>query len=77
MTWYTNDPIFDTVLAIGLALAPITLLASLFMKAPYGRFGEKVSGLSPKLGWFLMELPAMTPSGSLTKPSLSTIRLPL
>src|SRR5690606_1507458 len=32
----------------------------LFVKAPYGRFGPDRSklGVSPRLGWFLMELPA-------------------
>jgi 3-oxo-5-alpha-steroid 4-dehydrogenase 1 len=60
MRWYTGDPIFDTVLLAGLACVPLTALALLFMKAPYGRFGPAKSalGVSPRLGWFLMELPA-------------------
>lgn len=61
MSWYTGDPIFDTVLLAGFAMVPLTALALLFMKAPYGRFGPERPGLgvSPRLGWFLMELPAM------------------
>lgn len=58
MTWYTSDPVFDTVLAIGLAMAPLTFIALRFMKAPYGRFSETKVGVHPKLGWLLMELPA-------------------
>ena len=63
MTWYTGDPIFDTVLAIGLAMVPLTLIALQFMKAPYGRFGGNEAlfgklGVGPRVGWFLMELPA-------------------
>jgi 3-oxo-5-alpha-steroid 4-dehydrogenase 1 len=62
LTWYTGDPIFDTVMAIALA-APIAAVVTLrFMKtAPYGRFGDGRAwrGVSPRAGWFLMELPAM------------------
>lgn len=58
--WYTGDPIFDTVLLAGLCMVPLTAISLLFMKAPYGRFGPQESrlGVSPRLGWFLMELPA-------------------
>lgn len=61
MTWYTGDPVFDTVLAVGLAMAPLTVIALLFMKAPYGRFAgdKKQLAVDPRLGWLLMELPAM------------------
>lgn len=61
MRWYTGDPLFDTVLAIALALIPLTVAGLFFMKAPYGRFAGEGSlglGLDPRLGWFLMELPA-------------------
>jgi 3-oxo-5-alpha-steroid 4-dehydrogenase 1 len=61
MRWYTGDPTFDTVLAAGLALVPLTVLGLQVTKAPYGRFaGERTKlALDPRLGWFLMELPAM------------------
>lgn len=58
MAWYTFDPVFETVLAIALAIPPLALIALFFMKAPYGRFGEGSRGVGAKLGWFLMELPA-------------------
>ncbi len=59
--WYTGDPIFDTVLLAGFCMVPLTVVALVFMKAPYGRFGPQSAklGVSPRLGWFLMELPAM------------------
>ena len=59
--WYTGNVTFDTVLTIGFAFAIFTAIASLFIPSPYGRFGDsKKYGLSvsPRLGWFLMELPA-------------------
>ncbi|WP_420429137.1 3-oxo-5-alpha-steroid 4-dehydrogenase [Algiphilus sp.] len=59
MTWYTGDPVFDTVLAVGLAFAAVTLLGSIFVPAPYGRFAQGSGvNLHPKLGWWLMEIPA-------------------
>lgn len=60
MRWYTGDAVFDTVLLAGFAMVPLTVIGLLFMKAPYGRFadGKTTVGVGPKLGWFLMELPA-------------------
>ena len=60
MNWYTNDPTFDTVLAIGFGFAAFTFIASLFVKSPYGRFASNKMGinLNPKFGWWLMEIPA-------------------
>lgn len=60
MTWYTGDPTFDTVLTIGLAFAAMTILAGAFAQSPYGRFADSKWGLelNPKLGWWLMEIPA-------------------
>jgi len=45
---------------MGLLLAPMTLVATRVMKAPYGRFGPRSGGwaVNSRLGWFLMELPA-------------------
>src|SRR5688572_29867647 len=60
MTWYTGDNSFDTILAIGFAFAAFTVLGSLFVQSPYGRFASDKMGinLNPKLGWWLMEIPA-------------------
>jgi len=60
MTWYTGNATYDTVLAIGFAFAAFTLLGSLFVASPYGRFSSSRMGitLNPKLGWWLMEIPA-------------------
>jgi 3-oxo-5-alpha-steroid 4-dehydrogenase 1 len=59
LTWYTSDPIFDTVLAAALLFAAITPVATRVMNAPYGRFALRGrANLEPRAGWFLMELPA-------------------
>lgn len=60
MNWYTGDTTFDTVLTIGLAFAAFTIVAGMFAQSPYGRFASDKYGinLNPKLGWWLMEIPA-------------------
>lgn len=60
MTWYTGNSTYDTVLLIAYAYVVFVMVASLFVKAPYGRFSSDQYGfgLTPRLGWFLMELPA-------------------
>lgn len=60
MTWYTGNATYDTVLALGFAFAVFTLLGSMFVASPYGRFSSPKMGitLNPKLGWWLMEIPA-------------------
>ncbi|MCA9711217.1 MAG: hypothetical protein KDK70_35595 [Myxococcales bacterium] len=60
MSWYTPDPVYDTILAVALLMPPATLLASRFISAPYGRFGERfpLPKLHARWGWMLMELPA-------------------
>ncbi len=60
MTWYTGNSTFDTVLAIGFAFAAFTLIGGAFVQSPYGRFASDKYGLNlnPKLGWWLMEIPA-------------------
>lgn len=60
MSWYSGDSTYDTVLTLGLISIPIIGLISAFVIAPYGRFSSKKFGASmdPRLGWFLMELPA-------------------
>ena len=40
MTWYTGDPLYDTLLIIGFAYAGLVLVGSFFGTAAYGgRFG--------------------------------------
>lgn len=60
MTWYTGDPTYDTVLALALGFAALVALTAPFVASPYGRFASDKFGLAldPRLGWFLMELPA-------------------
>ncbi len=60
MHWYTGDTNYDTVLTLGFAFAALVAVGAAFTKSPYGRFASDRWGLSlsPRLGWFLMELPA-------------------
>ena len=60
MNWYTGNQIYDTVLTGAFVLVGLTIIGTMFFKTPYGRFGSDRYGLkvSPRLGWFLMELPA-------------------
>ena len=57
---YTGDSAFDLVLTIGFAFAAFTIVGSLFIPGAYGRFASDKMGvnLNPKLGWWLMEIPA-------------------
>jgi len=60
MCWYTGNSLYDTILFSGFTLVILTMIGTRFFKTPYGRFGDKRFGiaLNPRLGWFLMELPA-------------------
>lgn len=60
MRWYTGDETYDTVLTLGFGFAASVAMGAAFTKSPYGRFASDRWGLnlSPRLGWFLMELPA-------------------
>jgi 3-oxo-5-alpha-steroid 4-dehydrogenase 1 len=60
MRWYTGDPTYDTLLGGALVFAGLVFVISWFLPSPYGRFASARYGvsLSPRLGWFLMELPA-------------------
>ncbi|MGW4366256.1 3-oxo-5-alpha-steroid 4-dehydrogenase [Nocardia takedensis] len=60
MDWYTGDTTYDTVLTIGFGFAAFVLIGGLFAQSPYGRFATTKVGfnLSPKFGWWLMEIPA-------------------
>ena len=61
MAWYTGDGTYDALLASGLGFAAFVFLVSWFLPSPYGRFASPRFGLSlsPKVGWMLMELPAV------------------
>jgi 3-oxo-5-alpha-steroid 4-dehydrogenase 1 len=61
MTWCTGNSTYDTLLTVALAYAFFAAVASVFIPSPYGRFGSARFGFSmgPRLGWFLMELPAV------------------
>jgi 3-oxo-5-alpha-steroid 4-dehydrogenase 1 len=58
----TENPTYNRTLTITLALTSFLLLnANKQSRAPYGKFGGHKSvgvSLDPRLGWFLMELPA-------------------
>ena len=51
---------YNYVLIGSFIYAALIMIGASFTRAPYGRFGSDKRGinLSPKLGWFLMELPA-------------------
>jgi 3-oxo-5-alpha-steroid 4-dehydrogenase 1 len=57
---YTGDATYDAVLTLALLFAAVVSIAAWFVPSPYGRFAEPRFGVSlgPRLGWFLMELPA-------------------
>ena len=63
MTWYTGNPIYDSLLIIGFVISGLIYLGNRYGTAKYGgRFGESNKGgfrLSSKMGWILMELPAL------------------
>lgn len=73
--WYTGDASFDFWLTVELALVVSTMFG-IFMEAPYGKHASETLGsvqLSPRFGWWLMELPAtvsflatwfLTPAGA-------------
>lgn len=51
---------YDTALIIAGIYLALVIIGCFFVKAPYGRFASERAGfnLSPRMGWFLMELPA-------------------
>ena len=51
---------YDTALMVAGVYLVLVIIGGFFVKAPYGRFATESMGLnlSPRLGWFLMELPA-------------------
>lgn len=60
MEWLMSAETYNKVLIGSFIYAGFILVGAFMSKAPYGRFGTEGMGfsLSPRLGWFLMELPA-------------------
>lgn len=60
MDFLLSPDTYQWVLIIGFVYVLLIFIGSFFGKAPYGRFGNESGGfnLSPRVGWFLMELPA-------------------
>ena len=56
----SGNPWYDTILIGMLALAPVTLVALSFWRAPYGRHAARPGrfSLPVRAGWILMEAPA-------------------
>jgi 3-oxo-5-alpha-steroid 4-dehydrogenase 1 len=56
----SGNPSYDLVLQIAFAIVAVTIVAGAFVQTPYGRFADDKYGVSldPRVGWFLMELPA-------------------
>ncbi len=57
---YTGDITYDFILVGAFFIVAVVLSLSSFLQTPYGRFASDDYGinLGPRLGWFLMELPA-------------------
>ena len=60
MEYLMDAQTYRMVMLVGFAYVAIIFVGAFVMKAPYGRFASDAWGLSlsPRLGWFLMELPA-------------------
>jgi 3-oxo-5-alpha-steroid 4-dehydrogenase 1 len=58
--WYSGNEVYDAVLAASFGLVAVVAVVAPLVKTPYGRFADPRWGvaLSPRLGWFLMELPS-------------------
>jgi len=56
----TGDPTYDRILVAALCLAGVVALVAPFVQSGYGRFAPSKwdPKITPRLGWFLMELPA-------------------
>ncbi|KAA1192576.1 3-oxo-5-alpha-steroid 4-dehydrogenase [Pseudohalioglobus sediminis] len=60
MEWLMSAEVYHYVLLASFVYAAAILVGAFIAKAPYGKLGSERRGinLSPRLGWFLMELPA-------------------
>ena len=60
MDWLMSATGYHYILIGSFVYAALILVGAVIGKAPYGKLGSERHGvnLSPRLGWFLMELPA-------------------
>lgn len=60
MDWLMSAEVYKFVLIGSFVYAALILVGAFMTEAPYGKLGAERGGinLSPRLGWFLMELPA-------------------
>ncbi len=60
MDWLMSAEVYRYILIGSFVYAAAIMVGALMAKAPYGKLGSERAGinLSPRLGWFLMELPA-------------------
>ncbi len=60
MDWLMSAEVYKFILLASFVYAAVILVGAFMAKAPYGKLGSERAGinLSPRLGWFLMELPA-------------------
>ncbi|HHX84258.1 MAG TPA: 3-oxo-5-alpha-steroid 4-dehydrogenase [Actinomycetales bacterium] len=60
MDFFLSHETYTWILRGAFVYAGLILVGALFYRAPYGRFGDAAGGigLPPRVGWFLMELPA-------------------
>ena len=60
MDWLMSAGVYKVVLIGSFVYAAAIAVGAFVAKAPYGKLGSERGGinLSPRLGWFLMELPA-------------------
>ena len=60
MDWLMSAEVYRYILIGSFVYAAAIMVGAFMAKAPYGKLGSERGGinLSPRLGWFLMELPA-------------------
>ncbi len=60
MEWLMSADVYRYILLASFVYAGFIMVGAFIAKAPYGKLGSERKGinLSPRLGWFLMELPA-------------------
>jgi 3-oxo-5-alpha-steroid 4-dehydrogenase 1 len=60
MDWLMTEEVYRYILIGSFVYAAAIAVGAFMAKAPYGKLGSERKGinLSPRLGWFLMELPA-------------------
>ena len=60
MDWLMSAEGYQVILVGSFIYAALILVGAFLAKAPYGKLAPAAGGfnLSPRLGWFLMELPA-------------------